>query len=225
MQVSDQDQVWTAVAQHLRDQLTEGSGTPRSRTSCPSRPTATTWPSACPATTSATASSPATCPSSPKRSTTSSRRGARWTSSSPAESVGRRRPPTSRRRSGPRPRLATRLATGSRRLERARRRRAQPPLHVRDVRQGRLQPVRPGRRPARRRDPGALVQPAVHLRRGRPRQDPPAARHRPLRPPQLPAPRGALRLHRDVPQRVRRRHPHQHRQRRSSAATATSTSC
>ena len=58
--------------------------------------------------------------------------------------------------------------------------------------------------------PGALVQPAVHLRRGRARQDPPAARHRALRPPQLPAPRGALRLHRDVPQRVRRRHPHQH---------------
>ena len=48
---------------------------------------------------------------------------------------------------------------------------------------------------------------------GRPRQDPPAARHRPLRAPQLPAPRGALRLDRDVPQRVRRRHPHQHRQR------------
>ena len=73
--------------------------------------------------------------------------------------------------------------------------------------------------------PGRAVQPAVHLRRGRPRQDPPAARHRPLRPPQLPAPRGALRLHRDVPQRVRRRHPHQHERRASSAATATSTCC
>ena len=43
-----------------------------------------------------------------------------------------------------------------------------------------------------------------------PRQDPPAARDRALRPPELPALRGALRLHRDVPQRVRRRHPHQH---------------
>ena len=41
-----------------------------------------------------------------------------------------------------------------RRLVRDRRGRAQPALHVRDVRQGRLQPVRPGRRPARRRDPG-----------------------------------------------------------------------
>ena len=92
-----------------------------------------------------------------------------------------------------------------------------PALHVRDVRQGRLQPVRPRRRAARRRDARPLVQPAVHLRRRRPRQDPPAARHRALRAPQLPAPRGALRLHRDVPQRVRRRHPHQHRQRLQAA--------
>ena len=37
--------------------------------------------------------------------------------------------------------------------------------------------------------PGRSLQPAVHLRLGRPRQDPPAARHRPLRAPQLPAPR------------------------------------
>ena len=108
-------------------------------------------------------------------------------------------------------------ATGPDGVGAARRGRPQPPLHVRDVRQGRLQPVRPGRRAARRRDAGPLVQPAVHLRLGRPRQDPPAARHRALRPPQLPAPRGALRLHRDVPQRVRRRHPDQHRQRLQAA--------
>ena len=60
------------------------------------------------------------------------------------------------------------------------------------------------------RRPARSLQPAVHLRLGRPRQDPPAARHRPLRAPQLPAPRGALRLDRDVHERVRRRHPHQH---------------
>ena len=111
------------------------------------------------------------------------------------------------------------------RAARARRGRAEPALHVRDVRQGRVQPVRPRRRPARRRDAGPLVQPAVHLRLGRPRQDPPAARHRPLRPPQLPAPRGALRLHRDVPQRVRRRHPVPTPTPPSSAATARSTCC
>ena len=37
--------------------------------------------------------------------------------------------------------------------------------------------------------PAPLVQPAVHLRLRRAGQDPPAARHRPLRPPELPAPR------------------------------------
>ena len=69
--------------------------------------------------------------------------------------------------------------------------------------------------------PGPLLQPAVHLRRRRAGQDPPAARHRPLRPRELPGLPGPLRLHRDVPERVRRRHPHQHRRPRSSAATAS----
>ena len=71
---------------------------------------------------------------------------------------------------------------------------AQPAVHVRDLRQGRVEPVRPRRRAPRRRDAGPLLQPAVHLRLGGPRQDPPAPRHRPLRPPQLPAPRRALRV-------------------------------
>ena len=85
----------------------------------------------------------------------------------------------------------------------------QPAVHVRRVRQGHVQPVRPGCGAARRRDARPLVQPAVHLRLGRPGQDPPAARHRPLRRRPLPARHRPLREHRDVPQRVRRRHPHQ----------------
>ena len=59
--------------------------------------------------------------------------------------------------------------------------------------------------------PAAALQPAVHLRRRRPGQDPPAAGHRQLRARELPGLPGALRLHRDVPERVRRldalRHP------------------
>ena len=88
-----------------------------------------------------------------------------------------------------------------------------------------VQPLRPRRRPRRGRDAGPLLQPAVHLRRAGPGQDPPAARHRPLRPRELPALPGALRLDRDVPERVRRRHPHQHDASASSAATARSTCC
>ena len=98
-------------------------------------------------------------------------------------------------------------AAAAARATRRRRRPAQLAVHVRDVRQGSVQPVRPRRRPARRRDARADVQPTVHLRLGRARQDPPVARHRPLHPSQLSALRRALRHQRDVPQRVRRRHP------------------
>ena len=56
--------------------------------------------------------------------------------------------------------------------------------------------------------PGPEVQPAVRLRRRRPRQDPPAPGHRPLRPGELPHLPGALRHLRGVPQRVHRRRPH-----------------
>ena len=59
---------------------------------------------------------------------------------------------------------------------------AESPLHVRPVRHRRLEPLRPRRRAVGRREPGAVVQPAVHLRAGRTRQDPPAARDRPSRP-------------------------------------------
>ena len=89
----------------------------------------------------------------------------------------------------------------------ARRSRAESAVHVRDLRQGRLQPVRAGCRTAGGRNACPQLQPAVHLRLGRSRQDPPAARDRPLRAQQLPAPRRALRLDRDVHERVRRRDP------------------
>ena len=84
------------------------------------------------------------------------------------------------------------------------RRRAEPPLHVRELRHRRVEPLRPRRRPVGGRDAGPALEPAVHLRRRRPRQDPPAAGHRQLRERQLPGLPGALRHVRDVPQRVHR---------------------
>jgi hypothetical protein len=51
------------------------------------------------------------------------------------------------------------------------------------------------------------LQPAVHLRRLRAGQDPPAARHRPLRPQPLPQCEGALRELRGVHQRLHQQHP------------------
>ena len=69
---------------------------------------------------------------------------------------------------------------------------AQPPLHLRDLRDRVQQPVRPRRRRRRRRGARQGVQPAAGLRRLRTGQDPPAARDRALRPqPVRPAPRSA----------------------------------
>ena len=58
---------------------------------------------------------------------------------------------------------------------------AEPQVHVRDVRHRLEQPVRARGRGRGRRGAGQGVQPAVHLRRLRPGQDPPAARDRALR--------------------------------------------
>ena len=55
--------------------------------------------------------------------------------------------------------------------------------------------------------PAAVLQPAVRLRRGRAGQDPPAAGHRALRQRVTTRLQGALHLHRDLAQRVRRRDP------------------
>ena len=85
----------------------------------------------------------------------------------------------------------------------------EPPLHLRGLRHRHVQPLRPRRRPLGGRDAGPVLQPAVHLRRRRAGQDPPPAGHRPLRQRELPGVHGALRLDRDLPEPVRRRHPHQ----------------
>ena len=94
-----------------------------------------------------------------RRSTSSRRRPA-------AAAPGRRAPAASTRPTHDRGWLTTSL---------------NPALHVRPVRHRRVEPLRPRRRAVGRREPGPVVQPAVHLRAGRARQDPPAARDRPPR--------------------------------------------
>ena len=61
----------------------------------------------------------------------------------------------------------------------------QRPLHLRQLRHRYLQPLRPRRSAVGRRTPVTLVQPAVHLRRRRARQDPSPTGHRQLRQRQL----------------------------------------
>ena len=105
------------------------------------------------------------------------------------------------------------------------RRRAEPAVHVRPVRDRRRQPARPRRRAGRGRDARARLQPALHLRAARARQDPPPALDR-----QLPgrARRRADRpLHdgRGVHRPLRRRAPHRRARGRSRRPTAASTSC
>ena len=91
--------------------------------------------------------------------------------------------------------------------------RAEPALHVRPLRDRRLEPLRPRRRALGRREPGPVVQPALHLRARGAGQDPPPARDRQLRPRRPPAHPGPVRLHRDADERVRRRDPQQRGQR------------
>ena len=106
-----------------------------------------------------------------------------------------------------------------------RRRPVQPALHVRPVRDRRLQPARPRRRARGRRDAGARLQPAVHLRPARARQDAPAALDRQLR-------RGLRRRADASATRRSRRSPTTSSARSTTTAstpsrppTATSTSC
>ena len=74
-----------------------------------------------------------------------------------------------------------------------------------------VEPLRPRRRADGGRATRPRLQPAVHLRRRRPRQDPPPPGHRPLRPRELPRLPGPVRVERDVPERVRRLDPHRRR--------------
>ena len=82
---------------------------------------------------------------------------------------------------GPRGGAGPRPADAVGRLDAARRGRAQPEAHVRPVRHRRRQPLRPRRRARGRRAARAGLQPALHLRAARRRQDPPPALDRQLR--------------------------------------------
>ena len=83
---------------------------------------------------------------------------------------------------------SARRAAPRSRPSRAAGRRPESRLHVRALRHGRVEPARARRRAPRRRPDLAPVQPALHLRRDRPRQDPPDAGDRP--PPPLAPPGG-----------------------------------
>ena len=55
---------------------------------------------------------------------------------------------------------------------------AEPEVHLRDLRDRQLEPLCPCGGHGRRRIAGQSLQPVLHVRRRRPRQDPPHARHR-----------------------------------------------
>ena len=83
----------------------------------------------------------------------------------------------------------------------------QPQVHVRELRGRLLEPVRPRRGAGGRGDPLEVVQPPLHLRRGRPRQDAPDARDRPLHPGPPEAAERPLHLDRPLHQRDDQRDP------------------
>ena len=88
---------------------------------------------------------------------------------------------------------------------RSRRRRAQSEVHLRPLRDRVVEPLRARGSARRCRSPRAGVQPALHLRRNRARQDAPTAGDRPLRAAALAAPDRALCHERDLHERVHRR--------------------
>ena len=122
----------------------------------------------------------------------------------------RREPRDPHGRSAARPRLrrprqsaaGTRRAVPGRRRGPALRLPAEPEVQLRQLRHRRIEPFRPRRRGRGRRGAGQGLQPALHLRRLRARQDPPPARHRPLRREPLSRDPGALRQLRGVHERL-----------------------
>ena len=130
------------------------------------------------------------------------RRGARPASRSPSRRVHQVDMSTDRHVASP-----AAAARPSRTRAGHRRDPAQPEVHLRDLRHRLVQPLPPRRRGRRGRGAGQGLQPAAGLRRLRAGQDPPAARHRPLRPQPLQRRQGALRLERGVHQRVHQRDP------------------
>ena len=83
----------------------------------------------------------------------------------------------------------------------------QPALHLLELHRRVGQPPGPRGQPVRRRATGPRLQPALPVRRGRPRQDPPDARHRQPGHRQVPAQARRLRDEREVHQRVHRLDP------------------
>ena len=198
MQVSDAEQLWTAAAQMLRAQVSEAVGSRPSKMSSPSTATRRCCASAPRTATCATASCRATCRWCATRSTRSAQRT--------ANSSSRCRSPTPSRAGrsiehGIADTAESELeqttsghdsGTARRQLERHA---GMNPRYTFDAfvigasnRFAHAAALRVAETPAR------SLQPAVHLRRRRAGQDPPAARHRPLRPAALPARPRALRL-------------------------------
>ena len=84
---------------------------------------------------------------------------------------------------------------------------AQSPLHLRPVRHRCVEPLRARRRAVRRRGARPGLQPAVHLRARRSRQDPPPARDRPPRAHHVRQEAGPVHVDRVVHERLRRGDP------------------
>ena len=123
-----------------------------------------------------------------------------------ADSRGPRRDRRQRRRAG---RAEPRRPGGAdpRRRHGGRRDQHQRPLHLQQLHRRLGQPPCPCRRPFGRGAARPRLQPALPLRRGRPRQDAPDARHRERRHRPLPAQEGRLRDQREVHQRLHHEHP------------------
>ncbi len=84
-----------------------------------------------------------------------------------------------------------------------------PEVHVRPLRDRLVEPLRPCGCARRRRGAGAGVQPALHLRRHRPRQDAPAAGDRAVHRRARQRPHRALRHERDLHERLHQLAPRQ----------------
>ena len=102
---------------------------------------------------------------------------------------------------------------------------AEPQVHVRHVRDRIVEPLRARGRSGGRRGAREGVQPPVHLRRDRPRQDTPPPGGGGLHQPALAAALGPLRHERDPDQRLHQLDPREARRGTSSSGTATTTSC
>ncbi len=104
-------------------------------------------------------------------------------------------------------------------------RRDEPEVHLRLVRDRLVQPLRARGRARRRRGAGAGLQPALHLREHRARQDAPAAGDLELRARARQRHDDALRDERDLHERLHQLAPRQAHRRLQGSATAPTTCC